>query len=221
MLVSMIVVVLAVLLSVLASFNFKGWTAPVFTFVTYVGFHLIADLYRYGVTSLFETIAANWLHIIVLMIFATAIRYAVTAFEERRTKIVYIFGMVCLLAVFDLMAQAQTTTFGEVVEEELDPDLSEITILGDGRSGGDIVIDDEKMIDEFLNDYRDMTLRGGVLTMVGTENSVRLQTRSGGGRARMLVDEHGIRFSIRNEYRVEDDNGLYEFLNEIIKEEQE
>ncbi|GEN45576.1 hypothetical protein [Alkalibacillus haloalkaliphilus] len=219
MLISMFVVVLAVLLSVLASFNFKGWTAPVFTFVTYVGFHLIADLYRYGVTSLFETIAANWLHIIVLMIFATAIRYAVTAFEERRTKVFYIFGMVCLLAVFDLIAQAQTTTFGEVVEEELGPDLLEITILGE-QSSDDIVIDDEELIDEFLNDYRDMTLRGGVLTMMRAENSVRLQARSNGGRTLIMVDEHGIRLSL-DTYRVEDDNGLYEYLNEIIEEEQE
>ncbi|MDQ0353054.1 hypothetical protein J2R98_002915 [Alkalibacillus filiformis] len=220
MLMSMLVVVLAVL-SVLASFNFKGWTAPVFTFVTYVGFHLVVDLYRYGVASLFETIGANWLHIIVLMIFATAIRYAVTAFEERRTKVFYIFGMVCLLVIFDLIAQAQTTTFGEVVDEELSPALSEITILG-GQRRSDIVIDDEEIIDQILNDHRDMTLRSGVVAMIGSANSVALQTtRRGGGRTLIMVDENGIRFSFRNEYRVEDDNGLYEFLNEIIDEEQE
>ncbi len=217
----MLVPVLAVLLSVLASYNFKWWTAPVFTFITYVGFQLIADLYTFGVASLFGIIGANWLHITVLIIFATAIRFAVTNFEKRKTKIIYVTGMVFVLAMFDLIAQAQTMTFGELVDEELSPTLSEITIL-DERLREDIVIDDEETIHQILNDYSDMTLRSGVGARVSYRDAITIETlRRGGGSTRMWIGESGIRLSLNHVYRVEDHNELYDFLHEIMEEELE
>ncbi|GAA0454383.1 hypothetical protein [Alkalibacillus silvisoli] len=220
--VEILVPVLAVLFSILASNNFKWWTAAFFTIITYIGFQLIFDLYLYGVTSVVDIIASNWVFIGVLTVFSTSIRLALTAVTGRLMKVAFVFVMVLILAGFTVITQVQTTTLGEVLKDEEIEEVQEITINPSGLVPWDpneVVVDDEETINRILSGFNDLTLRSGV--SIPPEDRIFLNIDQRVGQKRIEVDEHFIRVGVMSgSYRVDEQNELYQFIQELIESEQ-